>query len=167
MPMLYFRRIRRAGHLAFLLFLCLCLAFSVSGCEKNRDARQMMNRFLSQCPMEGVLYAKSFSEGESGYMGEKTFARMYGEYPGGLLDFAVLIGSSLDTPYECAVFLCRDSTCALAVRDMCLLRLDILRRGTEGKFCLSDAFVLRHGTRVVYGVLRDNVSARRVWERIL
>ena len=123
----------------FILLMCVFLAFSVSGCGKTEDARDILYRICADSELpSGVTYLSGAPEGSSSYLSHDTAEVMYGEsavdevFPL-VKDYAIYL-SSFAEPYEVAVFECYSRSDTDEVARMCLERAEVLKvalRGTQ------------------------------------
>ena len=153
--------------LCLILFFALLISFV--SCKEKKDALTLMEEFISQYSLSGVVYSPSFGEGEEGYVSDDFFITMYSESSESVSDFAVLLQGDLDSVGECGVFLCYSDYDAILVSSILHRRIDFLKSFSLAidTSSLASAFVMRKGRVVVMCALSDNELAHSVWKRII
>ena len=147
----------------FAFTLCFLLIFTLVSCiEEMPSARELLVEFTDSYGIGGVLYSPDFSEGESGYIDAEFFNVMYDASPDFESDYAVFLSSSIDSIYEAAVFVTRDSSSLLFAERLCLSRLALL---DKMGYAESAVFIKRDNT-VFYSTLPDGKRAESIWRDV-
>ena len=143
-----------------LIFFCMCL---LSCKTESTSAEEMLSSIMAKSKglPAGEIYFKGASEGEKGYFSPSLCASMYGEKAYDMLafveDYAIYM-SSVQAPYEIAVFECFSSTDAEKIGTLCLERAEILRvllGKTEWRALVDSASVNVSGRTVIMTVTEN------------
>lgn len=151
------------------LLLALGMLTLLCACGRECDPVAFLNGFRDGYGIEGVLYSPTIPEGEVGYVDEPFYTRLFGADAPRPMRFAILLSPSLTEWYECGIFVCADGYDAIAVGEMCMDRLALVRSIADmtGAASGQRSCVRRYDTVVVYGFLRDIARAERIWKRLL
>ena len=148
---------------AFILLLCVFLAFSAAGCGKNESAQDILYRICADSELpSGTTYLSGVPEGSSSYLSTDTAEVLYGEEAADevfplVKDYAIYL-SSFAEPYEVAVFECYSRSDTDEVAKMCLERAETLKvslRGTQYSSIAENAKVEISGKFVIMVVAGD------------
>lgn len=159
---------RKACTRGFITALLCALLFSLSACGSVTTTDEILLAALSsqkELPA-GQTYHSTATPGESAYADETLLATLYGD--GTLpIEFASVRAFSVYLceryePCELAVFLCASRADAYAVGEMCLRRLDTVKRlcnGTEWAEQSQNGTVSVVGKYVILALCPDPASA--------
>ena len=141
-----------------LIFVCTCL---LSCGNESTSAEEMLSSIMAKSNglPAGEIYLKGASEGEKGYFSQSLCESMYGEDAYEMLtfveDYAIYM-SSMQAPYEIAIFKCFSSTDTEKIGTLCLERAEILRvllGKTEWRELVDSASVRVSGRTVIMTVI--------------
>ena len=141
-----------------LIFVCTCL---LSCGNESTSAEEMLSSIMAKSNglPAGEIYLKGASEGEKGYFSQSLCESMYGEDAYEMLtfveDYAIYM-SSMQAPYEIAIFKCFSSTDTEKIGTLCLGRAEILRvllGKTEWRELVDSASVRVSGRTVIMTVI--------------
>ena len=143
-----------------LIFVCTCL---LSCGNESTSAEEMLSSIMAKSNglPAGEIYLKGVSEGEKGYFSQSLCESMYGEDAYEMLSFVedyAIYMSSVQAPYEIAVFKCFSSTDAEKMGTLCLERAEILRvllGKTEWRELVDSASVRVSQRTVIMTVIGD------------
>ena len=153
---------------ALILLLAISLLFSLVSCGREAEVCDILAAMCDAQPSlpAGQVYLHTAVAGEAAFADEELLAVLFGggELP---VEFEVVNGfafrlSAMGTPHEFAVFLCVSSQDAYDVAQMCLRRVDVLRRGyvgTEWEAMTQEAQVSVVGRVVLMAVGEDPLTA--------
>ena len=142
------------------LLAVLLVSFSSCSSKKRVSAEEMLSDIMAETGglPAGQIYLKGALEGSDGYFSRSICEAMYGEDAYEMLalteDFAIYV-SSVQAPYEIAVFKCFSSTDAEKLGALCLERAELLRvllHKTEWKTLSEGASVSVKGRTVIMKV---------------
>ena len=165
------------GVALFLSCAALFALFSLAGCSQKYDSAKAAFLDFSSAygtlPV-GKLFLSAANEWEKEYLSEEIIAALYTDARGNsefghVADCAVYLGSSLDTYYELAIFICYDNSSADSVARMCATRLDAASRlrDTVDTNALENAIIEIHGRTVIMSALPDAEATRRALAALL
>lgn len=144
-----------------LILLIILLVHTLSSCEAERDAYEIVRDFVSAYGAEGVIYSPRFTEGEEGYIRDDLVRKIYvfsGRFPE---NYAVFLNSRLDFSSECGAFVSSDAEMLGMIEEMCLERIRLLSEGG------SHAFVKRSRNLVFYSTMKDRARAEKIFSEII
>ena len=154
-----------------IIAFAIMLAFlvSLSSCSEKASPSEFLARFCKEYGVSGDILSPSYREGEPGHVDEEFFESVFFESPDSVSDYAIIFFSSLDRISECSVFLCYSDYDAILVVEMLWRRVDFLKTTAAGTDAsnLSDAVVFKRGKYAVMCALSDNVSAEKIWRKLL
>ena len=143
------------------LLLLLCMVFSLTSCEKNVDAYDLLTEFISTYGAEGIIYSPIVPEGDDGYVRDGLTKRIYlysGEFPE---NYAIFFNGHTDFSSECAVFVCTDADTLAMVEEMSLERIRLVASGAD------HAFVRKSGSICFYSTMKDRARAEKIFSEII
>ena len=144
-----------------LVLLILSILFCFFSCVKNPDAEKMLSEFLNIYSASGVIYTPECEEGDSGYISEELFRKIY-VFDGNIPErFAILLNFHADYGAECGVFVCHGSEERERVVEMCTERIRLLGRGGDY------AFISVNGPIVFYSTMPERARAEEIWCKIV
>lgn len=141
-----------------LIFVCTCL---LSCGNESTSAEEMLSSVMAKSKglPAGEIYFKGAFEGEKGYFSQSLCESMYGGDAYSMLtfveDYAIYM-SSMQAPYEIAIFKCFSSTDTEKIGTLCLERAEILRvllGKTEWRELVDSASVRVSGRTVIMTVI--------------
>lgn len=152
--------------------LCCCLIVSLLGTGCGRPAVSPRTVLEAICAAQntlpaGQIYTNDALPGEAGYADNELLSVLYGD--GALpIEFQFVTAYAIRLcgtakPVEAAVFLCTSRADAYAVGEMCLRRLDLIRRTCRGT---PEEAESQNGTVEVYGKYVLFVLCPRVEEGV-
>ena len=159
----------------FGVALLVALSFLLTSCAHYPHPDDLFSRFAEKYPLPpGKVFRTSANEGEEEHLSHDLFRKIYAR-PDGSDDFediescVVWHGTSAHAVYEMGIFLCRDGDSAKSVWLMCQSRLDLLSsfQSYANTEAVDTAVLHLSGRMVVFLVLPDNATARRVMDRLL
>lgn len=146
--------------IAFILFIAFSF-LALYSCERERDAYNMLNEFVTTYGAEGVIYSPKVPEGDDGFIREGLVEKIYvfsGRFPD---NYAIFLNSRPDFSSECGLFVCSDAEMLGMVEEMCLERVRLLCQGDDR------AFVKRSGSAVFYSTMQDRERAEKIFSEII
>ena len=158
-----------------LLCLLLTLSLGLSSCTHYPHPNDLFSDFCERYPLpQGKVFRSTAAEGEDDYLSHTLFRKIYAR-PDGSDDLddiescVVWHGVSLYAVYEMGIFFCKDGDCAKSVYLMCENRLRFLKsfQSYANTEAVDNAVIYLSGRMVVFLVLPDNATAKRIIERLL
>lgn len=125
-----------------------------------------MTAFAEAYGKVGGVYSMSCGEEEEGYVSETMFVALYGERPGGLSDFAVFLGETLDGVDECGALVGETYSDALTLCEAAMERINLILSMEKAAGRDPGSFLSQYGKTVVYGVFSDPEKAEDLIDKI-
>ena len=153
----------------FICFLSafLCVFILVSCSQKNTSTREIFDRIyeaLSPVP-DGEIYFSKSDEGTRHYMSSALFSTIYenGTFIDGsdIIEEYTVYLSSFALPFEIAVFKCYSPSDTVKIEQMCIGRLDFLRKhfkNTEHENAIDKASVISDGKYVIMIICQSDAD---------
>lgn len=138
-----------------VVFLLISLLLSTSCGGEYRSAEDMLAELVSSFDICGVLYRKSASEGEAGYIDDDFFGVIYDSECDPETDYAVFLSSSIDSVYEAAIFVTHDESSRIYAERLCEARVGFLSEMGYGE----GAVRIRRRNVIFYSTLPDSKRA--------
>ena len=152
-----------AKHLEILIALVLTL--SLFSCSDERSASDVMDEFKSAYGISGETYTRD--DAGMSFTAGSVLDLLYPDSEPLVLDYAIILKSSLDHSYECSVLFCHTEYDAMLMSELCAERIELIGAAGVEEGASEGGFVLRRGRRVVMCRLSDNARAKRIFEKIL
>lgn len=145
------------------VLLLLALLISLASCGGEYSAYTVACELAESYGGFGTVYAECVAEGDDGYVDGDFFKTLYMTDPDPETDYAIFLSGGLDKPCEFGIFIAKDASSYLAVRELISKRLDML----SAVGYLENSQVLRHGYTVFYSTLPDTERAERLFRSIV
>ena len=145
--------------------LFLISATLLSSCGKRSiDCYAAATEVSLKLGLDFPIYSRCVKEGERGYCTEGFLYELYGIEEGRVIDFAVILASTLDAYGEIAILLCHTDYDAVLCEENLRARLrEVIRQagGLDVSLAVS-ADILREGNLLVMCAVRDGARAMRL-----
>ena len=154
----------RRAFFIFVSFLLLTATLLCSCARQNISCYEVALKTSAELSLDFPIYSPSVKEGERGYCDSDFLFELYGIDSGCVVDFAVILASTLDCFGEIAILACHTEYDAILCESgfRARLRYVITHAGTLDVSSARTAEIFREGRLLMLCAVKDNARVMRL-----